>query len=314
MSNIIKKLPIPIAGLMLSLASLGNLLSSYNIMFKNIFGTIAGLILILMIIKLVTNLKVWQKDLENPLIASVTPTFFMALMVLSGYIKPFFPKFAFLIWAVSIIAHIIYILFFTNKFILNFDIKKVLPSYFIVYVGLAAACLSAPAFKMQAVGQIIFWFAFISYLILLPVTLYRTFKYKEFAEPALPSIAIFTAPANLCLAGYLSSFTNKSIFIVSFLGILSFIMFILVILYLPKMLKIKFYPSYSCFTFPFVITAIAMKATNLFLKKSGKAISILPQYIKFLEILSIVIVLYVLVRYLIFLTSKDNTIKVQKTA
>lgn len=75
MANIIKKLPIPIAGLMLSLASLGNLLSSYNIMFKNICAAIAGLILVLMIIKLSTNLKVWIKDLENPLIASVTPTF-----------------------------------------------------------------------------------------------------------------------------------------------------------------------------------------------------------------------------------------------
>ncbi|MCX7885057.1 MAG: TDT family transporter [Caloramator sp.] len=313
MANIIKKLPIPIAGLMLSLASLGNLLSSYNIMFKNIFGTIAGLILVLIIIKLFTNLKVWIKDLDNPLIASVAPTFFMALMVLSVYIKPLLPKLALLIWAVSIIAHIIYILFFTKKYILNFDIKKFLPSYFIVYVGLAAASLSAPAFKMQNIGQIIFWFAFIAYLILLPAALYRTFKYKEFAEPALPSIAIFTAPANLCLAGYLSSFTNKSIFIVYFLGILSFIMFIFVILYLPKMLKIKFYPSYSCFTFPFVITAIAMKMTNVLLKKLGKAVPIMPQYIKFLEILSIIMVLYVLIRYLIFLTSKDTNIKVQKT-
>lgn len=63
---------------------------------------------------------------------------------------------------------------------------------------------------------------------------------------------------------------------------------------------------------PFVITAIAMKMTNVFFKKLDKAIPILPQYIKFLEILSVIIVLYVLIRYLIFLTSKDTNIKVQK--
>ncbi len=42
-------------------------------------------------------------------------------------------------------------------------------------------------------------------------------------------------------------------------------MFFAVILYMPKMLKIKVFPSYSGFTFPLVISAIAMQYANSFL-------------------------------------------------
>ena len=47
--NIIKKLPIPISGLILAILSLGNLLQAYNPNFKLICG-IVGVIFIIMLI------------------------------------------------------------------------------------------------------------------------------------------------------------------------------------------------------------------------------------------------------------------------
>jgi exfoliative toxin A/B len=86
-------------------------------------------------------------------------------------------------------------------------------------------------------------------------------------------------------------------------------MFIGVILYFPKMLKIKFYPSYSSFTFPMAISAIAMKQTNVFLTKIGRNIYLLKPLVKFEEILTIIIVIYVLMKYFDFLVIKEISSK-----
>jgi exfoliative toxin A/B len=145
---------------------------------------------------------------------------------------------------------------------------------------------------------------------LLPVVLYRVLKIKEIPEPALPTITIFAAPASLCLAGYLNSFPDKNIFIVGFLGILSLLMFVAVIAYMPKMLRINFYPSYSAFTFPFVITAIAIKGTNAFLLGIDNGLPILGYFVYFLEIWSILMVAYVLIKYSNFILNKKPALSI----
>lgn len=304
--RIIKKIPIPLAGLMLALAAAGNLVSTYGTKYKNIFGCLAALVLLALLAKIITDPKDIKESLKNPLIASVAPTFTMGLMILSTYIKPILSGLSLAIWILSLLLHCLLIIYFTQKFILNFDIKKVFPSYFIVYVGLVVASITAPAYKLNNVGQVIFWFGFISYICLLIVVLYRLFVIKQIPEPALPTIVIMAAPASLCLAGYLASFQNKNIYIVGFLGVLSLIMFLGVIIYIPKLLLLKFYPSYSSFTFPLVISAIAMKQTNIFLLKIHKPISGLIYFVKFQEALAVLIVLYVFVRYIQFILIENK--------
>lgn len=65
-----------------------------------------------------------------------------------------------------------------KKFILNFNIQKVFPSYFVVYVGIAIFSVIAPVFNATWLGQIFFWFGFIAYLILLPIIIYRVLAIK----------------------------------------------------------------------------------------------------------------------------------------
>lgn len=305
MERLIKKLPIPIAGLMLALASAGNLLSSYGNVYKNIFGLISSIILMLLVIKIIASPKAILEDLKNPVIASVSPTFSMGIMILATYLKPYSYAISFGMWIIGLVLHCMLIIYFTCKYLLKFDIKKVFPSYFVVYVGIVAASLTAPAFNLYSLGKYIFWFGFISYILLLPVICYRVFVVKSIPEPALPTITIFAAPASLCLAGYMNSFQEKNMTMVIFLVSLALIMTISVLLYLPKMLKIKFYPSYSAFTFPLVISGVAMKLTNGFLIKANKPIGFLKYLVKFEEVLAVIIVLYVLIRYTQFLFSKD---------
>ena len=88
-----------------------------------------------------------KEDLQNPIMASVAATFPMALMLLSTYIKPFIGSPAKYIWFFAIALHLILIIYFTLKFILKLQMPKVFASYFIVYVGIAVAAVTAPAFE-----------------------------------------------------------------------------------------------------------------------------------------------------------------------
>ena len=55
MEKKIKKVPIPMAGLMLGLAALGNLVQSYGDIYRNILGIISGVLLLLLIAKIAVD-------------------------------------------------------------------------------------------------------------------------------------------------------------------------------------------------------------------------------------------------------------------
>ncbi len=214
MRSVMGKISVPISGLMLGLAAAGNLLSSEGIILKIIFGVISAVILVLILIKIVSNPKAIREDLNNPAVAGVASTFPMAIIVLSVYVNSFSPAVAYAMWIAGILMQFVIIAFFTRKFIFNFDINKVFPCYFVVYVGVAVGSIVAPVFNAESIGMILFWFSLISYLILLPVISYRVFVVKSIPEPAVPTLTIFAAPSSICLAGYLSSFNtiNMDIF------------------------------------------------------------------------------------------------------
>lgn len=310
----IKKLPLPISGLMLALAALGNLLLSYGNIYRYAAGTISAIVMVLLLIKIILMPDSVKEGFENPLVASVTPTFSMGLILLSTYIKPYIPTAAYCLWLSGIMLHFVLLLAFTRKYIFNFNIKKVFPSYFIVYVGIVCAGVTAPAFGMEQPGRYIFWFGFVCYLALLPVILFRTFIVKEISEPAKPSSAIYAAPASLLLAGYLNSFQDKNILMIIFLAALSLLMFVFVIINMPALLKLKFYPSYSAFTFPFVITAIAMKGTGAYFSKVGINVPGMSYLINALELWAVIMVIYTAIRYFLFMLPAEKTVQSSTSA
>lgn len=306
MKNMIKKTPVPIAGLMLALAATGNLVQSYGSAYRTVFGILSAGIFVLLVLKVIFHKNAVIQSLENPVVASVAPTFSMGTMLLSTYVKPIFPRAALWLWSASILMHVVLMLWFTGKYLIGFQLKKVFPSYFIVYVGIVVASVTAPAYGLKGLGMAIFWFGFIGYLCLLPITIYRLIKHPNLPEPAIPTITIFAAPASLCLAGYLSSATNFSMNIFILLLSLSLLMFMGVLLYLPRMLQLKFYPSYSAFTFPFAISAIAMKKALPIIMQTNFNTGFLQRFVVFQETMTLIIVLYVFVRYMQFLSNADK--------
>ena len=242
----------------------------------------------------------------NPIMASVAATFPMALMILSTYVKPFIGQAAYYIWLLSIVLHVILIIYFTIKFIVKLQVPKVFASYFIVYVGIAVAAITAPVYDKLSIGSAAFWFGFAALVLLLILVTYRYVTVKEVPNPAKPLICIYAAPTSLCIAGYVQSVTPKSYGFLMGMFAVAAILYIFALVKAVTYLKMPFFPSYAAFTFPFVISAIASKQTMACAANLGHPMPFL-QYVVLLEtVIAVVLVVYTYIRFMGAIFKQDK--------
>lgn len=309
---LLKKTPLPFCGVALGLAALGNLLSTYpnGATIKNVCGALSALILIWLFVKFVTNFNAFVEELKNPIMGSIIGTYCMALMILGGYKWPN-AEVGKTIWFIGLILHVILIIYFTKEFVFKFGIKKVFTSWYIVYVGIVAMNINCVDFGMQDLGKIVFWFGFASTIVLLVLVTYRYLIIKDFMPPAIPLFCIYTAPVSLCLAGYMNTFTPPEPSIIYFMLILSLVIYLIVLINLPRFLAMPFYPSYAAFTFPFVISAIAVKLTTAkFLTSNNPALANTTKMIFTVQTwIAAVLVAYALARYIMFIIATEEASK-----
>ncbi len=301
MKKLLKAIPLPISAVMLGLFALGNLIQSYSEGVRLVFGAAAAVIWVLLVAKAIVCWPGVKKAMDDAVVASVTGgTFPMSTMLLAAYAKPFIGSAASIIWYAGIALHVAVIIWFTAKFMVKLEMPKVFPSYFIVYVGIAVASLTSPAFgAAETIGTWAFWFGFVTLLGLLILVTYRYMKFPVKMDPPKPLFCIYAAPASLCLAGYIQAVSAKSPAMIFGLLALSSLLYIIVLVKLPSFLKLPFYPSYAAFTFPMVITAIAAKQSMACLTKLGYAVSWLSPVVLVETIIAAVLVLYTTYRYIV---------------
>lgn len=115
MKNFLKIIPIPICGLILGLASLGNLFKDYHhVALGNLTGGISMILMIFIFVKLFILFEHTKQTLHDPIIASVSPTFTMSLMVICTYFVSYesiapIVKF---IWLCAVIFQVILVFYF----------------------------------------------------------------------------------------------------------------------------------------------------------------------------------------------------------
>ncbi len=304
MKKLLTKYPYPISGLILGLAALGNLIRNYGEVYRYPFGIIAMVLLAVLVIKIITDTEGFKTFMGNPVAVAAFATAPMSITILSTYFPASIGK---LVWFTGIALNIAMILWFTVKFALKFKMNEIFTTWSILYVGIVTASVTAPAYKMLPLGQSVFWFGFICYFVVQSIICYRVFfLMKEIPEPMQPMLIVFSAPISLLLAGYMRSFPQKNIFIVYLLAAISAGFYIYCLCVFPKLLKLKFYPTISAFTFPMVISAIGMKMLTAFIKKSGGNVSILSMIVKVQEVIAVAVVIYVLVRYLKFIFTENK--------
>ena len=296
--NILRKLPIPISGLILAILSLGNLLQAHNPNFKLICGIVGVIFIIMLVFKVFFYPGDVKKDLSNPIILSNSGTFSMALMILSTYINTFNGTLALGVWILGVALHILLIICFTYRYIIHdFDINGVYPSYWIVFIGITMGAITAQVHGLNEIGWLFFVFGFMSMIITLPLVIYRYLKYPNQLDQNKPLVCIFTAIFSILIVGYTNSMDISHEFLIV-LYVIAFIFFLFALIKAIEYRNLEFYPSFSAFTFPFVITAIASKEVSSIFNNP-----IFTVIIPIQTVIASVLVIYVLYRYLKFLLS-----------
>ena len=302
--NLIKNIPIPICGLILALLSLGNLTQDIHPYLRILFGGIGLIFLILIITKLIFHTDLIRNDFKNPVIASSSGTFSMSLMILSTYIITFNSTIAYAVWILGIALHILLMIYFTYHFIIwNFNISNVYPTYWIVFVGITMGAITSNVHGITEIGFAFFIIGFIAMIMTLPLMIYRYIRYPDIPDSNKPLICIFTALFSILIVGYINSALSISIEFITVLYIFACIFYIFALWKFIEYRHLNFYPSFAAFTFPFVISTLATKGV---LSKIEPNL-ILSSLLKIETAIAVVIVCYILIRYIKFLKNSNES-------
>ncbi len=258
MKETIQRVPIPVCGVALGMAALGNLLQSGSQGIRNACGAISGLLLVLALLKAAFFPQLVREDLKNPVTASVSAAFPMALTLLSVYLQPWLGWGAYGLWLFALGLHAVILVCFTGRFLFKLKMEQVFASYFIVYVGIASSAVTAPAYGRQDLGTALVCFALSALAALFVLITWRYIRFPQTPESAKPLLCIYTAPTNLCIVGYIQSVETKSPALLLFLLGLAAPLYLFALRQAIRCLKMPFYPSYAAFTFPFVVSAVAV--------------------------------------------------------
>lgn len=190
------------------------------------------------------------------------------------------------------------VIYFTYHFVIRkFDISTVYPTWWIVYVGITMGAITAHFHGIHEMDFIFFIIGFCGMLASTPLVLYREFVYKQIPDQNKPLTCIFTALFSILIFGYLNSTQYISNEFVFGLYLIACLFYLFSLYKLISYRHLDFYPSFSAFTFPFVISALATKGI------AGKVISniMLNDILIFETVMATVLVTYVLIKYAQFL-------------
>ncbi|MGO1345685.1 MAG: TDT family transporter [Bifidobacterium psychraerophilum] len=298
-----RSVPLPKGGLTLGVLALGALLGTLfptaSAWIHLLFALLALPFFVTIIAKcLIHPAIVLSEDMSNPVVAPVSATVLMSLMQYASYLAPLGTgahMIAVALWYFAVSCNIVLMVHITSRFVIRaFTLSNVYPTWFVGFVGIVVASSTSQAVGQQPFGLLIFWCGFVLYALTFVVVTLRMFR-LELPEAAKPSFCIYAAPMSLSIAGYTTAASNPNTMLVLVMLVCAQLLFVMVLLHLPKLLRTPFVPSYAAMTFPFVITATALyKALTLF-RSAGWAV---PSWLFVLQgvetVFAAVMVLYVL--------------------
>ena len=275
---VIGRVPINLSGVMLAAFALGNLLQSFGEGWRIACGAAAGFMLVLLLLKMILFPRALVEDLNQPVTAGVAGTFTMGLMFGAVYLTQYFgaASFGLWLWQTAVGLHAVLMIYYVFRFIRRLKLEQIYTVCFIVFVGFAAAGVTAPVFGYQAsVGTFAFWFGLCAFAVLFGVVTVRMIKYKP-AQPLKPLTAIYTAPLSLCIVAYIQSVAAKNLTLLLVLLVIASAIYVFALVCALRCLTRPFYPSWAGMTFPFVISANALKQSAAWAAASGHPLPLAP--------------------------------------
>ena len=232
----LQHLPVALTGLALGLCGIGAILdtiaqqagaySSTEWWISIPFITIAVFLVTLVTIRNIAHPSVFKFDTKDPLLVSFIPTYSMTLMCFAGFIAGWQKHLTPTIYPCQVIGavlmciavaaqlfFIVYFLIMLSKHRWNED--SMYGSWLVPTVGPITACTFASRFNELVLPfgffQAIWFAAFATYVVLFVFVTYALLFKKQPDKEKFPSIAVYFAPANLTLAGFLQTFAIPSV-------------------------------------------------------------------------------------------------------
>ncbi|MGJ5912528.1 TDT family transporter [Staphylococcus equorum] len=309
----ISVIPTAICGLALGISALSNLL---YIMDRNVLATIFLIISVivvgLFILKCIQFPSIVLKELSDRNICATFPTFTMTfltlLYILYHQLNITWEIIIWLWWFVVILQFVIIGLFIYYHIYLH-ENERIVPStsWFVTFVGIGVISETAEDFS-PFFGELIVYIATLCFLVLICVVLFKK-TWRLYNENQFPMTIIIAAPASLCLNGYLLSVVHTQLFYIITMLIISQLIFIYSLTFIPKLYKLNFRFSFSALTFPWVTTATSLYNLLEIESLPHKVQSVLYFVMIFEVIFAIVTVIYVILGYASFLKKRTIEIK-----
>ena len=155
---------------------------------------------------------------------------------------------------------------------------------------------------IEEMGFLFFTIGFIAMLVTLPLVIYRYLKEPNVPDTNKPLICIFNAVLSILIVGYLNSAQSISNEFVTILYVFACIFYIFSLSKFIEYRNLDFYPSFAAFSFPFVISTLATKGVLTKIRYEA----ILNPILKIETAIAVIIVLYVLIRYVKFLKNVES--------
>lgn len=303
-----KKIPIAYAGLALGIAGITTAWGILNVQYKPITylgALIAMVLLFFLLLKIAFQFEIFKTEVRQSMLGSMFQTFFMALSVISAAFVSFNYLVFKTLWIFSAIGMALYLLYFIYLRFKQKDFHTLLPSWFVPTIGIAIVAVTSSAMKSYSISSIYFYIAFVILLVLYPIMIYKFFFVEKIEEKITPVFAIFGAPPNITLAGYLTAFeTPNKIIVYLLVGLGLFSTFLVyTTLYRVKRIGLNFSPLYAAFTFPLAIGTTSMIKFYYYLLHLGgydEYLYIWKCIINTEIVIASVVIFYVLVNMIIF--------------
>ncbi|SHH93839.1 TDT family transporter [Ferrimonas marina] len=298
----LNRIPTPLAGLALGIASLGLCLDQRlggQGQWQLAAALLAGLLLLLLLLKFLLNPGQLKQDLAHAVVGSVIPTFAMATMVIATSLYRFLPQQGLWLWQTGVALHLMMLLSFLYHRVKQPGWHHVVPSWFVPPVGIIVAAVTCPSDDVRPLATALLYGGMLAYAVTLPLMLYRLIFHANVPEPAKPTIAILAAPASLSLAGYLNLVSEPNALVVALLLGIALLMTALIYLAFFHLLQLPFSPGYAAFTFPMVIGATALyQSADLFRHWQLEQANLLHHLADIELVIATAVVTYVGLRYL----------------
>lgn len=189
MRRFFTQLPLPICGLMLGSATLGNLFKNSGL--PQLWVACGILCLTILTLVLIKYLVAWPSAMaptQDPVVMSVLPNLTMSMLLLSGYLVGWGAPKALMtvIWWFAVILQFIMVGYFCWHHIIKAEKKlsMVMPSWFVTFVGIGVIPVTTSTFAPW-LGMPMVWLSLISYACVFPFVMYRLVK-LPLAQPAKP--------------------------------------------------------------------------------------------------------------------------------